>query len=67
EGAGWQVRALGGSLLRLSGSQPGLQVLSSRLLVTVDPAMAWNDQQLPVLNLQCGNSPTLLTLQTADT
>jgi hypothetical protein len=67
EGGGWLVRALGGSLLRLSGNKPGLQVLSSRLLVSADTAMAWNDQQLPVLNLSCGDSLAMLTLQTADT
>lgn len=67
EGAGWLVRALGGSLVRLSGVQPGLQVLSSRLVVTADAAIAWNEQQLPVLNLQCGESLAVLSLQTADT
>lgn len=67
EGGGWLVRALGGSLLRLSGNKPVLQVLSSRLLVSADTAMAWNDQQLPVLNLSCGDSLAMLTLQTADT
>lgn len=67
DSSGWLVRALGGSLLRLPPGQPGLQALSARLLVQPDSAMAWNDQQLPVLPLLCDQVQATLTLQTAET
>ncbi|MGV2340483.1 MAG UNVERIFIED_CONTAM: hypothetical protein LVR18_43015 [Planctomycetaceae bacterium] len=61
------ARALGGSLLRLPPGQPGVQALSARLLVQSDSAMAWNDEQRPVLPLLCDQSQATLTLQTAAT
>lgn len=67
DGSGWLVRALGGSLLRLPPGQPGVQALSARLLVQSDSAMAWNDEQRPVLPLLCDQSQATLTLQTAET
>jgi len=67
DGSGWLVRALGGSLLRLPPGQRGVQALSARLLVQSDSAMAWNDEQRPVLPLLCDQSEATLTLQTAET
>ncbi|MEI7699922.1 MAG: hypothetical protein WCK86_09010 [Planctomycetia bacterium] len=68
EGHGWLASVPGPSLLRLPGSpRQGLSLLSGRMVLTVDPAVAWQDQQKPMFDLYSGESITRITLNSPET
>ena len=68
EGRGWLASVPGSSLLRLPGSpRQGVSLLSGRMVLTVDPAVAWQDQQKPVFDLYSGQVITRVTLNSPET
>lgn len=68
EGCGWLASVPGSSLLRLPGSpRQGLSLLAGRMVLTVDPAVAWQDQQKSLFDLHSGESITRITLNSPET
>ena len=66
--AGWSAALPGASLIRIhEGDLSGLDILSGRILLSADKAIAWNEQSPPRFALGTGSQTTVLTLQTPDT
>jgi hypothetical protein len=65
---GYVAELLGPCLVRMQrGASGGLDLLTGRLKLSANPAIAWNDAIRPEFNLGIGQTLTHLTLGSADT
>ena len=65
---GYVADLLGPCLVRMQrGASGGLDLLSGRLKLSANPAIAWNDETRPEFNLGVGQTTTRLTLGSAET
>lgn len=65
---GYVAELLGPCLVRMQrGASGGIDVLSGRIKLTANPAVAWDDELRPEFNLGIGQTRTRLTLGTAQT
>jgi hypothetical protein len=65
---GYVAELLGPCLVRMQrGASGGLDLLSGRLKLSANPAVAWNDEIRPEFNLGVGQTTTRLTLGSAET
>lgn len=65
---GYVAELYGPCLVRMQrGASGGLDLLSGRLKLSVNPAVAWNDEARPEFNLGVGQTMTRLTLGSAET
>ncbi len=68
DSAGWTATLPGAAIVRIhEGDLSGLDVLSGRLLLRADKAVAWHDQSPPRFALGTGFQTSELVLQTPDT
>jgi hypothetical protein len=65
---GYVAELLGPCLVRMQrGASGGLDLLTGRLKLSANPAIAWNDEIRPEFNLGIGQTMTRLTLGSANT
>ena len=65
---GYVAELLGPCLVRMQrGASGGLDLLTGRLKLSANPALAWNDEIRPEFNLGVGQTTTRLTLGSAKT
>jgi hypothetical protein len=65
---GYVAELYGPCLVRMQrGASGGLDLLSGRLKLSANPAVAWNDEVRPEFNLGVGQTMTRLTLGSAET
>jgi hypothetical protein len=65
---GYVAELLGPCFVRMQrGASGGLDLLSGRLKLSANPAVAWNDEIRPEFNLGVGQTTTRLTLGSAET
>lgn len=64
---GWNATVLGPSHVRLRGApESGLDVLSGRMRISADNAVAWNDESKPICLLGTGSVAARLVFQSKD-
>lgn len=67
DSGGWNATVLGPSHIRLRGApDSGFDVLSGRLRISADSAVAWNDEAKPLFLLGTGNVTARLVLQSQE-
>jgi len=68
DSAGWSATLLGPAVAKFHRNEPGgLALLSGRLRLSVDRAVAWNDEKPTVFVLGTGSLKSLITLRTQET